>query len=350
MNLYCPSCQSAFPGTDVCPRCGVRLLTPAEAFTLMPEREMEAPDTIRATLLTRLVVGLTVGSGLYLGLHEWATATGTPSEGSPENEAGAWVGFGMQVLAVIVGGLLAGAGRPLGLFTGLIVGAGIAAMSVVPAIRGEGIDGLGGGLAFGIVAIGAVAGFIGAKVWPATSEVVDPIGKGSGSSLAHLAHSEDRAKTFRQTDWLRIVVAVTIALIGLGGSGSIRSGIRSTTNGMIHMGGPGTSPMTDFWVMSLFVLVASVLAGSNTRSGPRHGLILGAAIGLIAIAMSTQRIPSAIVGLLKLFDIHPDISNPNAMLAVMATFLTVCGVTGWFGGQLLPPLAPKWMLKKRLVD
>lgn len=350
MNLYCPSCQSAFPGTDLCPRCGVRLLTPAEAFTIMPDREFEAPDTIRATLITRLVVGLTVGAGLYLGLHEWATATGTPSEATVENEAGVWVGFGMQVVAVVVGGLLAGAGRPLGLFTGLFVGLGIAALSVVPAVRGEGIDGLGGGLAAGVVALGAAAGFVGAKVWPATSEVVDPIGRGSGSSLAHLAESEDRARTNRQTDWLRIVVAVTIALIGLGGSGSIRAGIRSTTNGAIHMGGPGASPMSDLGVASLFVLTAAVVAGANTRSGPRHGLILGAAVGLIAIAMSTQRIPSAVVGLLKLFEIHPDISNPNALLAVMATFLIVCGVTGWFGGQLLPPLAPKWMLKKRLVD
>lgn len=350
MNLYCPSCQSAFPGTDVCPRCGVRLLTPAEAFTLMPDRRTPPPDSIRATLVTRVVVGLTVAGGLYMGVHEWATAVGAPTEAAPDSPAGVWVAFGMQCLAVVVGGVLAGAGRPLGLFTGLVVGAAVGGLSLVPAATGDGVDSQLAGLAGGLAVLGAVAGFVGACVWPPAAEVVDNTTRGTGSSLAHLAQQEDRAKIKRQTDWLRVAIAVGVALVGLVGSGGIRATIRSTFGNAVVMGGPGASPAVDLQVAAVFFLAAGVFVGANTRSGPRHGLILGAAVGLFSIAMSLVRLPSAVVGLLKLFDMPPDLANPNALLAVMVSFLVVGGFTGWFGANLLPPLAPAWMLKRRLVD
>ncbi len=350
MNLYCPSCQTAFPGTDICPRCGIRLLTPSEAFTIMPERAYAAPDTIRATLLTRMIVGLTVASGLYVGLHEWMSVVGPAKEPGEESQTAVWFGFAMQTLAAVVGGLLAGAGRPLGLFTGLIVGGAVGGLSLLPAATSEGVEPLAVGLAVGVAVIGSFAGFVGSKIWPATSEVLDPVNRGSGSSLAHLAQSEDRARMHRQTDWLRVIIALTIALIGVGGSGAIRAGIRSATGGGMSMGGGGANPMVDLQVTAVLMLIAGLFVGSNTRSGPRHGLILGAAVGLISIALSLVRMPPSVVGLLRLFNIYPDLSNPNALLVVMLTSLLTCGVMGWFGAQLLPPLAPAWMLKRRLTD
>src|SRR4051812_6322538 len=116
MQLFCPACQAAFPGTPRCPRCGGLLLLPQEAAEAATARPTAAaPPSFHPSPAGRIVVGGVLALGLYLALRK--LAMGAVLAAAPDPDAG-WVSFeglaavcGGQVLAVIFGAVVAAAGR-----------------------------------------------------------------------------------------------------------------------------------------------------------------------------------------------------------------------------------------------
>src|SRR5437016_1584590 len=74
MQLLCPRCQSAFAGSSTCPRCGGRLISPQEAHVLSAKRKHAPLRGPEPTAAGRVLVGVLVALGGYVGLREWAAA------------------------------------------------------------------------------------------------------------------------------------------------------------------------------------------------------------------------------------------------------------------------------------
>src|SRR5438874_1601846 len=117
MQLFCPACQTAFPGAQRCPRCGGLLLMPQEAAEEATPRPRAKPRQapLQTSPAGRVAVGAVFALGLYLGLRELATGVILAAHPQPD---GWWSSFdglvavcGAQVVAVIFGAILAAAGR-----------------------------------------------------------------------------------------------------------------------------------------------------------------------------------------------------------------------------------------------
>lgn len=348
MNLYCPTCQGAFPGTDVCPRCGIRLLTPAEAFAIAPERTGVSQEPINPTFVTRIGIGIAVAAGLYVGMHEWATAVVSPSSEWWGEASGVWFTFAMRVLAVAVGGVLAGAGRKAGVLTGLAVGAAAGGLSVLPDALQGGVDRQAGTLAAVLGGVGLLAGIVGARIWSLSADAFEQTSFTNGSSLAMLAQEEDRRRTVRPTSWPRILIALTLLLVGVTSTGAVRDGLRAGTAGQLKMGGTGNADQVELQIAVIFGALAGGIAGATTGAGLRHGLILGTLAGPIFAALSMRRALPPINGFLETINLPHDMSNPQSLVATIGFVFVGCVASAWLGGQLLPPLAPWWMRKRRL--
>src|SRR5438034_915644 len=111
----CPRCRGTTPDL-LCPQCGVRTADADAPPAAGPAAGDEPPAT-------GLLVGLLLAQGLYYALRHLATAWLLASGTMPEAEF--WGSFrglitlqGLQMVALLVGGMLVAAGRRHGLLLG----------------------------------------------------------------------------------------------------------------------------------------------------------------------------------------------------------------------------------------
>ena len=174
MNLYCPKCNVQHPSTGRCPRCSSRLLSPAEAAEVIDRVVSHGPSPTQASSARHVVVGCVVALGLHLAFHEWVIGT-LQLVGQTEVVVNTWTNYSLRILGAVVGGLLAGAGRPQGLWSGVVVGlvSGTAWVFVdsYPQVQ---IDLPIILLTGGVMCVGAVAAVFGQWMWPARRELPVP--------------------------------------------------------------------------------------------------------------------------------------------------------------------------------
>src|SRR5262245_44980649 len=184
MQLFCPACQAAFPGTQRCPRCGGLLLMPqeaAEASAPPREKTEPLPDPVHPTPAGRVVVGAVFGLGLYLGLRKLATGTLLATQLEPDEWWASFEGLvavcGGQGLAVTFGAMLAAAGRTGGFVLGGAVGAVCGGLFLAAEL-------LAGAPAQDLVLyvqplvlalVGGIAGVFASRIWGAVPIVDMPI-------------------------------------------------------------------------------------------------------------------------------------------------------------------------------
>lgn len=359
MNLFCPSCEAAYAGAAVCPKCGGRLITPAEAYSLPGQTPPAAPPLDRPTVFTRVGVGAIVGLGLYLAGRDWAAAVAVP-EGSaakwwagPTGEA---VAFGLRAFAAAVGGLLAGAGRPQGAVTGLIVGAVLGGLFLTfEPTAGKAIGVPPPALIAGLAVLAAAGGMLGAKVWPVAVEPpLADAGGSRGSSLTRLADEQRQfnLESSRPTRWVRVAIAAAVAVVGVAYADAIRAqvkalGVRGT------LSNPAMETTVDLGIALIAVVAGGLTAGATTGAGLRHGLIAGAlAVG--GVFAQAPRVPNEaglrpLISFLELVEVDPpELAGVQPKAIIGGAILGAFAFTGWLGNQLLPPLAPPSMRKRKL--
>ena len=357
MQLYCPHCKAAFSSGGRCPRCDGRLVTPAEAFESAAELVSAPPEPLRPTATARAILGSVVAAGMYLGLREWAAA-GYAAAGTAEpwDQPGGYVlAVVLRVIAVLVGGAIAGAGRPGGAGSGGIVGLACGAATLATDVVGGATAGLTDGLVLGgLTAVAAAAGWVGSRVWPSPIELPAPTYRTHGSSLLQLARDDERQRAPKPTRWLRVLAGASAAILAVAAAETIRNTLKYNTGGYLHIGGPVQAPYVCMEIAGLLVIVSATAAAGGTGAGLRHGVLTGLAAGATIAGLTALGVPAVTIvveGVVRTFDMPADNMTSNS--AVATAFLAVlfgCAVGGWLGGTLLPPLAPPWLRSRALGE
>ena len=356
MNLFCPSCDAAYTGATNCPKCGGRLVTPAEAFALPIGAIQEPPDLIRPTAATRLLMGTVAGLGVFFAgrdlISAVAVASGESSAGWWISSTGMPVGIALRVVAAAAGGLLAGAGRPAGAVTGLTGGLILSAVFFSVLGNPDAAKGLEAFAFAAVVVVAAAAGMVGAWRWEPAS---DPprVDKPSthGSSLARFAEEQSKVQKVYvpPTRWVRVFIAAAVAVAGVTFADELRELLKDLTKGAGTLGHPGMLGQVDLGLSIASLVVAGVFAGASSAAGGRHGLYAGliTAVGVIVyVPRRGEEAMRSLTTYLEALEFPTDLGSSEALLAVGGGVVGICWAAGWIGGQLLPPLAPKSMGKR----
>ncbi|MGL6097186.1 MAG: hypothetical protein ACRC7O_15490 [Fimbriiglobus sp.] len=354
MSLFCPSCDAVFTGTLACPRCGTRLITPGEAPVLRRPSGPRGREPIRPTPVVRTVVGVVAAFGLYFAAYDWLSAVAAAGGSSPKDwwatETGRLAGYVLAAVAAGLGGLLAGAGQVGGLTTGLIAGAACAAIPVATNyVPGRPPTGATVVVAAAALVVAGLAAKIGATVWPAVPDYTAAAGPlPRGSAIIGLGGDRLDNDAGRPTAWIRVAVATTLIVFAFSEAEWVHGWVRVAAGWQINSGTVKSSPDTCLIIAGVMVLLAGITGGASTGAGLWHGLLVGAAStgGLVILARRYGE-PPAVVGLLNRLDSADVLSEPHSVFALGLCLAVACGVAGWFGGVLLPPLAAK---RERLRD
>jgi hypothetical protein len=334
----------------------LRLISPSEAFALALDRPPEPPDPTRPSLLGRLVMGTLIAAGLCVGLREWAIALVTLlGEWTPEwwtTPIGIGAAFAFRTIAVGIGGMLAGIGRPSGFGSGAAVGflAGMAFL-VSDSALGVKVHPLAVGLSLMLVVAAALAGGLGASFWPAPAEIPKSIRESSrGSSLLQLADESGPNKIVRPTNWIRVILGATLGIVAIVAADPIRLGMQKFFGAVLDLGSPNSFAYIDLQISVFLLVMAGVVAGATTGLGVRQGIWAGLVLTMATLMMIARSptLPPAIEGFLRLLDMPLTLRTGNTLGAVAGGLLGVMVFGSTLGNALLPPLATGEQRSRRL--
>jgi hypothetical protein len=343
MQLYCPSCQTTSAAAPRCPRCGDRLVTPAESFSSLSHKTPPPPDIVRTTPAGRITIGCALGLGLFLGLREWGLAA-VPDSDWWSATAGITLTVILRALGAAVGGLMAGSGRSPGMTTGAAVGLTCGGIYMLAdAATGSGVLVIDGVVWVALAVTAALAGAVGGRMWPPPAELPDPDPAGHGSSLATLVEEEAAKKGARPTAWGRVALALVLLVVAVVGADATRQLLKKGSAGLLEMGGPAQAPLVDLQLATMGMILAGAFAGSSTGAGLRHGVIVGLLGTLAVLGLKNLEPVNAVTeGVLEMFGLPTDgTAGGQGTLAVAGLVFVLTALAGWFGGQLMPVLASK---------
>ncbi|HET6572692.1 MAG TPA: hypothetical protein VFG68_03745 [Fimbriiglobus sp.] len=351
MQLYCPSCQATFAAAPRCPRCGDRLVTPAESFSSLSHKVPPPPDIVRTTTAGRITIGCALALGLFIGLREWGLAV-APDPSWWNGAVGVLLTVVLRAAGAAVGGLLAGSGRP-GMTTGAAVGLICGGLYMTADAASDAgaliIDGV---VWAGLAVASALAGAVGGRMWPPPAQLPDPNPTASrhGSSLASLVTEGEQKKSARPIAWGRLGLALILLVAAVIGADAARQLLKRGSAGLLEMGGPAQAPLVDVQLAAIGVVVAGAVAGASTGAGLRHGVIAGFLGALAVLGLTSANLASVqevVEGVLWVYGLPTDGSaGGQGTLAVGGSVFALTALAGWFGSQLFPVLASKAQLTR----
>lgn len=358
MQLFCPACQAAFAGVSRCPRCGALLLMPQEAALPSPREWDRGEHLLHPTPVLRVIVGLLVALGLYLGLRKVAVGLVMAVEPDPTawwlSFDGLVTVFGIQTLATLMGAFLAGAGRPRGFSVGAVVGGLCGGLFLAAEI-------LGGAPNWHLVLYlqpplllitGGLAAIVGARVWPAAADLNMPPPSPPGSRLSSIRLGTDSRRTpDRPTLWGGVLLGAVLLVAGSAFAERTRHTIQKQSAGLLKVESTGQGRFLSWQFATLAGLMGAAFAAAGTGAGVRHGLYVGllGCLGVIGVCAAQGEPTTPIAYMLTRLDLGAAaLSEPAALAAVAGGTLLTGLVGGWLGGVLLLPLAPPHLQNRRL--
>ncbi len=354
MQLFCPACQAAFPGTQRCPRCGGLLLLPqeaAEAAATRPAAPLPAAPSLQTTPLGRVAVGAVFALGLYLGLRKLATGVVLASHPDPDTWWSSFEGLvavcGGQALAVIFGAVVAAAGRTGGLVFGGAVGGlcGVLFLAAELLAGAPSRDLVLYMQPIVLVCVGGVAGVLAARVWGAVPILDMPVPDQNKLSSAQFA-LEGPSTRSRPTSLLRVLAGAMIMMASVAVADKVRSGAQKYSGGMLRVNSVGQGQFLTWQIAVLGMLVGGATAAAGTGAGVRHGVLAGAlgSVGILALTVSAGEPFSPITYWLRALSLGAvPYNDPAAITAAVSGVLLLGVLGGWLGGTLFQPLAPEHM-------
>jgi hypothetical protein len=358
MVMVCPQCKGSFDGALQCPKCGVRLM-PADKSQQAAQGPRQAQW--HQTPSGRIIAGLVLGLGLSYGLLLLASVVMRGATLAPQ--AGAAVFLGIQGLALLAGGMLAGAGQVKGIMYGAGVGVvsgllawgavltGMLATMIEPFSK-EPLTPLpplqpitpqalmAYGLPIAHILFGALGGVIGIMVWKPLPKLDLPTSVPSdqkpvlGTKIS-LPPQGDKKVLFPWAGpiaWIRVLVGMAVAVVG----GAI--GTKPVLKFLVELGGLDPADIIKVQenvahgeLVALSVLIGGTIAGATTSNGLKQGVLVGfgAGIGMSLYFMTTG-----------------EGAGVEKMLGPLLSSIFLGPLGGWFGSELMPP-APKGRIAKR---
>ena len=353
MHLFCAKCQATFTARRDCPKCGSRLIAPTEAHAPLADTGPIVPPTVGTSAPGRVAAGAAVAIGLVLGFRD-ILAGMLPLIGETESwwttSAALVVLLAAKALGASGGGLLAGAGRPnalvMGSFAGAVAGGAVLAIEAF-APGGK----LTAGLAIGVVLMAGCAGATGwaaGKIWPPRIELPKAALNHQGSSILAKAkdlQQEDETRKIRPTQWVRVILGISLTVCGFVAADQIRFGLARGGSGLIDLGGTRNIPFACLQIAAMIAVIGGIASGASTGAGFRHGVFAGLIAGGLAAGIFLLRGPEklpAAAGVAEVLEWSPDKTPPPRLATVIfgAEFL-IASVSGLFGGILFPPVVAR---------
>lgn len=377
MSMVCPRCNASFEDRYTCPMCGIAL-TAAPTMAADSGVLFKPEAKWQQTALGRGVVGLLLAQGLYYGLWQLGTAVmmATVDESQRADWWSTWPGWSVRqvllVISLIVGGMMAGAGQRRGLLHGGLLGVvnGLLFL-VVP--KGAEILPLGSSEEFQDIiwygqpllqaVVGAIGGLIGATVWRPMLSVTAPAAPRPATPILTqrlvMTPSMPAPSGFSgPVAWPRVIVGTMIALLGSAWANMILNYMNDATGGRMVIESITHARFVTWEISVIALIIGSATAGATTRNGMKQGLLVGAitGFGLLAIHLqqegSLRSVPAPTMWwpVLRPHEIVEQWSPGFKVSLTFATMLPMGLLGGWFGSQLLPPLAGSGRRKRLFAE
>jgi hypothetical protein len=322
----------------LCPRCGIR----TDDASAAGAPAVLADDQPSST--GGLLIGLLLAQGLYYGLRHLAAAWLLYS-GDPAGEVEFWdhslPGLvtlqAIQALSLLVGGMIATAGRRHGVAVGAILGVLNALLLILlqKAFHQSADDFTAFVQPVIHAFVGAVGGTIGSRVWQPRPELPPMTGDGrTGSAELTTVIPEQSVEPEHEAwPWAYIVLGVAIAVGGTLGAGLIRDFV------VLAGGGKGREMQSQFitWEISLLAqVIGGAFAGAGTRGSGLYGFWVGAATAVVLgviqslapLRIATQAAPG------WLTSGAAEGASGLVVQTIQAVLLGTVG--GWLGSLVLP--------------
>lgn len=338
MAVVCSRCSHVYEPTATCPRCG------AASTVRDPHHDTPAPGhgpRWQQTAWGRVLIGLIVAQGLFYGLRQLLTAvlmgiTGVEAPAELWKEMRHVLALqGVQVLSLLLGGMMAGGGQRQGFVLGAVVGAwnGILAALLKQGADQNYLSAVGAyGLPLLHAAFAAIGGLVGSVVWRPIPAAAVPVALAGPRKPATVKPS--RPLFAGRIAWLRCAVGAALAVAGTLSAHRIFTRVMNLSAGQLSTSGVLEDQLITWEIKALSVLLGAALAGATTSNGLKQGLVVGLAASVILIGLQVERAKEPF----------------EFMVLTFVSTLSLALAGGWFGGQLLPPLArrpagmsgPRW--------
>ncbi len=341
----CPRCRTPIEPSQPCPRCSSGLKHGAARLQLnlgdsRPALPWQQTPGGRVLLGTLLALGLSYGL-LQIGMAALNALGIDATSGTIDPLAGLIVFQGLQVLAMLAGGMLTGAGQERGSFlgglAGLLTGVGVlagmlagVASTVVQSYSSELLspgspthDLIMFALPAQSLVVGAIGGFIGSVIWKPLLIPTDP----RFSSLSQRTNArKDKLEgpSLRWTGpvaWFRVILGAAIAGVGALNASRIVDFVLGVSDYKLRVVTQFENHVAYGEVFGLCILFGGCFAGATRPNGLKQGVCVGFLVSVIMIgAISSASLDHA----------------PSALFPVVSALL-LAPVGGWFGSELFPP-------------
>jgi hypothetical protein len=253
---------------------------------------------------------------------------------------------GLQALALLAGGIFAGAGQRRGAGLGAIVGvmSGLLVLTAMldgffvfvdrsflrdlltpgATVRNVTLYGLPVLFAF----CGALGGFIGGVVWKPLADVESAAGRMQAdrpgtrqAAFQRVAWLSDLSWT-GPVAWGRVIAGTAVAVAGAIWTNAILSFVILATQGKLSIVTAWEDQVSYGEVFSLSILIGGCVAGTNTFNGLRQGVLVGIGGALV----------------LGMFFLSGSLAQSVPAIYPVLSTLFLGPIGGWFGSELLPPV------------
>lgn len=356
MSMVCPQCKGAFEQSLQCPKCGVRLMyQPDPAGAGSDQRHAKWQQTPWG----RILFGLILAVGLNYGLLQLGSASLRAVSADEEilvlEPMRALLLFtGLQAAALLICGILVGAGKRqalnygsiVGIMSGVVAAAAVVSGVLAPLLRVYSKDLIEGGapirngMLYGLPMLhaifGGIGGLIGRNIWKPAGHRTLPL-----ESLAHAfalpgaktkiaLASPPQAKPVHVWSgpiaWVRVTIGITVAVLGAVGTNQVIEMMRFVSGGEVAIRTQFQNQVTTGEIFSLSVILGGCIAGATKRNGLKQGICVGIGASLAMAA--------------NVFPVGPEGSLESAIITILSA-LILAPLGGWFGCQLLPPVVPR---------
>lgn len=360
MPRVCPRCKSSLGDEASCPNCGFQVVTPPEIRRPPRRRAPSSSSKWQQTAWGKTLIGLLLAQGLYYGLlmlvRTVASAMG--EEASSQEWMGSFNGLlliqVLQLVSLLAGGMVAGAGQRRGVLYGAIVGMynGVLFLAVYVLVLGQTLrpEALVM-LPILQIAFGTAGGFIGNTIWKPIQQLttLSPVEEGGVGALGPRAPADITVPPPKlprvsplagPINWVGVAGGTLLAVLGT-------IGARSVFN--IIMAGTDAPPLDTqrqaqflTWEISvLALLIGGAFAGSNSSNGFKQGLLVGSIASFLLVIIylwkGDNNATDTPTWVFSFFGFKGSAMVERIVFTVLSVMpLGIAG--GWFGGQLLPPV------------
>jgi hypothetical protein len=323
MAMVCPQCGRTYEQRLDCQLCDVRLVF--HDLRRRAGRQAGPVTRWRQTPWGRVLIGVFLAQGLFYALRQLLTGALLALQSAPPQDVwtsptGQFLLQSLCLATLFLGALLAGSSQRLGMLLGAAVGVGNGVLWALLHLGPRHPLSLFTLLAQPLLqtAVGLLAGWIGAVIWPPLP-IIDPRAQAKRKRI----FSNTASLFAGPVAWFRVALGILLAVAGTLSAAKLFDLAMDATDGVLATADDLQDRMVIWEIKALALFAGGMLAGATQRNGFKQGVIVGLGVAVILIGVQLARYPNWW----------------QAAPFTLISSLTLPVVGGWFGTQLLPPVA-----------